>query len=200
MSVFQISTQPTTNQLHRLISIDSGFILNTGPGDMECFFTCDLEEKIKLTSKTNVFLSSVYISSYKLNETERTCWGENTVQVFNFDIPQFETRTVAGNSTGGKVPSHRRFSLPNESCHLPQTGGTLLSEDFKPFILGHLGQQAVYISTIQPKILTRLDVKITDQDGLSIFKALPAGVFNVDANPPIASRRVMMQFILVSEK
>lgn len=199
MSHFHIPTQPGTNQDRKTISIDSGFFLKVGPGDMDCSFSCDLQEKVVLTSKTKIFLSSVYISSYKLNESSHTLWGDGCVQSFNFEIPQFETRNIAGNSTQGPTTSHRRFSLPNENGHSPSQGGDLIEKDFKPFVLGHLGQQAVYVSTIQAKTLTRLDVKITDQDGKSIYKSLPTGSFSVNANPPVESRRVMMQFMLVSE-
>jgi len=199
MSRFNIPTQPGTNQSHKTISIDSGHVLKSGLGDIDCSFSCTLEEKIALTGKTRVFLSSIYISSYKLNETSQTLWGDNTVQSFNFEIPQFETRNVAGNAGGGPTTSNRRFSLPNENGHLPGQGGDLSENDFKPFVLGHLGQQAVYVSTIQAKAITRIDVKVTDQDGKSIYKSSPANIVNVNANPPTDSRRVMMQFILVSD-
>jgi len=197
-----MATKASANQDTKTISIDSGdFLMNQYTNNSS--FSVDLQETLNLNENTDIFLSSVYITAFKMNEKHALHWstaGENpstpdgsgnddeTVNIFNFYIPQFENRNIAGKTGSKDAPSHRKFTLPNENPVVSFESGTLSDYDYKPFILGHLGQTAVYVSTVTAKSFNRIDVSITDQDGKSIFKGR--------TNPPLLSRRIYMSFIL----
>ncbi len=127
---------------------------------------------------------------------------------FNIDIPALNITTGAGTADVSSTPFSGKFTLPNEKPIVSATPNIFLPSDFKPFILGHLSRTAVYVSQIQPCTIDRISTTITDQNGRSIYKDLN-GSFGVNstttltnlapygaANPPKASRRVVLQFII----
>ena len=202
-----MATRSSIDEDTRTISVDSGTFFFDKPANCMSAFSVDLQEQITLTGMTEVCLSHVYITGYKMNEIEATHYAgteftpgttnprEDVVNVFNIQIPQFVMKNVGGRYDRNSF-AHKRFSLANENIRAPAHPG-LLPEDHKPFILGHLGQTAIFISTIVPYSLTRLDISITDQDGKSIFKE---NALNGSANPPIRARRIFMQFLLKTKK
>ena len=126
---------------------------------------------------------------------------------FNIDIPELNITTAAGTTGVSSTPFSGKFTLPNEKPIVSATSGIFVGSDFKPFILGHLSRTAVYVSQIQPCTLDRLVTTITDQNGLSIFKEITGSSGNANTtnnnlarygagNPPLASRRIVLQFII----
>lgn len=195
-----MATRPSVKYQTRTITIDSGTYFFDKPADFPSSFSVDLQDQINLTGPTEVCLSSIYITAYKLNEIDALHWAphsrDDVVNVFNIEIPQFCSRNVGGRQDSNSH-AHKRFSLINEKDRAPAHPG-ILETDYKPFVIGHLGQTAIYISTLPPVSFSRIDVKITDQNGKSIFKenmtAAPV------ANPPISARRIYMQFLLKTSK
>ena len=217
----EFSTQYRGNYEVRSITVDSGDKFYAASSD-DCSFVAKLSEKINLTAPTEIYLSSIYIGGYKINEnvvatnedsspyTGGATYDDNNagdvVNYFSIGVSEFNIDSVAGQTSAS--PSnfqvsdmHRRFNLPLETVSKSEVSGVLRPSDYKPFVLGHLGKTAFYISKIQPKSLDRLTIDIHDQDGLSIFKPLVTpGQHMVDANPPMRSRRIIMQFMLVEKK
>lgn len=211
------STQYRGNYEVRSITVDSGDKFYAASSN-DCSFVARLSEKINLTAPTEIYLSSIYIGGYKINEsvtyedstpyTGGATYDDNNagdvINYFSIGVSEFNIDNVAG-QTGASSDfqvsdMHRRFNLPLETASKSAVGGVLKPSDYRPFVLGHLGKTAFYISKIQPKSLDRLTVDVRDQDGLSIFKPLVSSGHMVDANPPMRSRRVIMQFMLVEKK
>ena len=137
------------------------------------------------------------------------------IYYFSIGIPEFEIKTVSSEGGGGLLSNgsgrdlsnnmSNRFNLCQEpalvSSHQP-TGtdtafqGPLRSEQ-KPFILGHLSKEAVFVSKINATTLNKITVNIQDQDGRSIWgKGGPRN----SGNPESRFRRVFMQFTLIEQK
>jgi len=228
MTDADFSTQYRGNYEVRNITIDSGDKIYAASSH-ECSFVAKLSEKINLTAPTEIYLSSIYIGGYKINEshpdlrhaivgTDGTPYDDDNagdvVNYFSIGVSEFNIDTVAGqtsaSSTNFQVSDmHRRFNIPLENAATSDVANILQPSDYKPFVLGHLGKTAFYISKIQPKSLDRITVDIRDQDGLSIWKEVVDNPIYeasgntkhfVDANPPMRSRRVIMQFMLVEKK
>jgi len=192
-----MATRASIDQDTRTISVDSGNYFFDKPLDCMSAFSVDLQEQVNLTGLTDICLSHIYITGYKMNEQDTLHFSDrdDVVNVFNINIPQFAIRNTGGRHERNSY-AHKRFSLINENNRAPAHPG-LIDEDHKPFILGHLGQTAIYISTVTPITLTRLDISITDQEGKSIFKENST---NGTANPPLLARRIYMQFLLKTKK
>ena len=129
------------------------------------------------------------------------------VSHFNIDIPELNITTGAGTTEISSTPFSGKFTLPNEKPIVSATAGQFVPGDFKPFVLGHLSRTAVYVSQIQPCTIDRITATLTDQNGRSIYKDLNGGLAGSAAtttalapygaaNPPKASRRVVLQFII----
>ena len=190
------------------ITIDSKDAFTSTTGDEECSFVCKLSEPVHLTENTEIFLSSLHIGGYKINENINASFDDNdskdVVRYFSIAIPEFQVRQSAGQyNSDGKVHSthmHHRFNVAHETNIVSNIGGVLQPKDYRPFVLGHIGKCSVFVSVIKACTIAQLHVNIRDQDGNSIFKSLVGGGHAVDANPPSKSRRIIMQFILVSKK
>jgi len=200
------STQHRGNYEVRSVIVDSKDALTGTTGSEPCEFIGRLSEQINLTGPTEIYLSSIYIGGYKINENVNALYDDSgdtdIIKYFSLDIPEFDIAQIGGqfssDSRNSYTDMNRRFNLVMESPSRSGISGVLTPKDYKPFVLGHLGKTAVYVSTIKPKTLNRLTVNIQDQDGLSIFRGLNnPGNHSVDANPPAKSRRVILQFLLV---
>jgi len=69
-------------------------------------------------------------------------------------------------------------------------------DETKPFILGHLSKESVFVSKINPQTLTKITVNIQDQDGRSIFTK---GGEGREGNPYSITRRIFLKFLLVEK-
>uniref|UniRef100_A0A6C0KEF8 Uncharacterized protein n=1 Tax=viral metagenome TaxID=1070528 RepID=A0A6C0KEF8_9ZZZZ len=202
MSTHFRSTYETTN-----ITIDSKDAFTSTIGDEECSFVCKLSEPINLTETTEVYLNSIHIGGYKINENINARFDDDNskdmIRYFSVDIPEFQIRQSAGQyNSDGKVHStemHHRFNIALETNNVSKIEGVLQPIDYRPFVLGHLGKTSVFVSEIKACTITQLHVNIRDQDGNSIFKSLVGDGHAVDANPPSKSRRIIMQFLLITQ-
>lgn len=211
----------------RTIIIDSKNALTSTDGAQQCEFSVKLSEQVNITAPSDVYLSSIFIGGYKMNQSMNSYYDDNIrydpsgividgdgepeyidadkdiVMYFSIGIPEFDINQVGGeHSNGHDAPyasTNRRLNLVVEDPSLAKLPGQLATSDFKPFILGNLGKNAVYVSTINPKNIDRLTVNIQDQDGASIYAEQPDAATQVFSNPPAASRRVIMQFLIVEK-
>lgn len=211
MSHFSDSTRPSSDRTTKMITLDSSDFFFDKPAETVCKFEVDLETPLHISKSSMVYLESIYIGAFKINETKKSFsptgtttanMSKDVVTHFNFSIPELGIITHAGSLGNRTTPFNGCFTLPNERPARPSTAGTLLISDFQPYFLGHLSRTAVYITSMQPKTLSRFTITITDQDGNSIWKAPESGTTTTDltsqgvGNPPIASRRVIMQLIV----
>jgi len=201
------STQFRGNYDVRSIIIDSKDIIAQSTTN-ECQFTARLAEQINLTGPTEIYLSSIYIGGYKINENSNALYDDSAnadiIKYFSIDIPEFDIKQIGGEcnptNTNAYTNMNRRFNLVMESPASAKVSGVLQPSDYKPFVLGHLGKTSIFISEIKPKNLDRITINIKDQEGLDIYKPVTGGGHSVDANPPRRSRHVIMQFLLVEKK
>jgi len=216
-------TRGGSDRTTKMFTIDSGqYFYHKDPATDSTWDTT-LDNPIVINRPSMIYLEGLYIGGFKINEidsvlyetggtTPQPAWSpahinelsNDHVTHFNINIPELNITTFAGTNGLGSTPFSGAFTLPNEKPITCTTPGQLVASDFKPFILGHLSRTAVYVSQIQPGTLSRLTTTITDQNGRSIFKPatqsnsisdasmLKAGV----GNPPLASRRIVLQFII----
>ena len=205
----QISTHYRGNYETEIITLDSKDLFTSTTGSEQCTFKCKLSEQIHLTDYTEIYLESLHIGGYKINENVSAAFDDNdskdVIRYFSIGVPEFNIRQIGGqyNSDGKNhvTEMHHRFNLAHESSIISNIAGVLQPKDFRPFILGHLSRTAVFVSSLPPCTLSSITVDIKDQDGESIFKELVnPGAHSVDANPPSKSRRIMMQFLLIKKK
>tara|TARA_X000001036_G_scaffold438752_1_gene487480 strand:- start:2210 stop:2866 length:657 start_codon:yes stop_codon:yes gene_type:complete len=214
MTHFTDSTRPSSDRTTKMITLDSADFFYNKNADTECKFEVDLETPLHIPNPSMVYLESIHIGAFKINETKKLFYPSGTtpftpsniskdiVTHFNFNIPELGITTHAGSLGTRTTPFNGCFTLPNERPARPATGGTLLASDYQPYFLGHLSRTAVYITSMQPKTLSRFTITITDQNGDSIWKAVEPGTTTTDliphglGNPPLATRRIIMQLIV----
>tara|TARA_X000001036_G_scaffold438074_1_gene484968 strand:+ start:1239 stop:1883 length:645 start_codon:yes stop_codon:yes gene_type:complete len=209
-----ISTRPASDRSTKMITIDSKNTFYSKPANTESKFEVDLDFPLHIPNSSVVYLESVYIGGFKISEAKRLLFPsgnpsnpanlkDDIVTHFNFSIPELGIVTYAGDTGNRQSPFNGCFTLPNEKIVRQATAGTLVASDFQPYFLGHLSRTAVYISRLQPKTLSRISVNVTDQNGESIFKDLEGTHADLNShgagNPPIASRRIVMQFIIAED-
>jgi len=136
------------------------------------------------------------------------------VYYFCLDIPQFEIKNGAAEhsnqpyNASGVVSDmsgymHNRFCLCQEPALVGSTVPADITElspfkvEYKPFILGHLSKTSVFVSKIEPKIIDKIKINITDQDGRTIWTIRGEGAAG---NPCDRSRRIFMQFLFVEKR
>jgi hypothetical protein len=220
MSDFFMSTAQRGNYETRIVTIDSKESLLATTSNEPCKFTSYLYEPIVLTAPTEIYLESLWIGGFKINYDNAYHFNDNikanTIQYFSINVDEFEIDSIAGeyNSPADRISNkapdvsgfsgadkyntpamHGRFNIPNE-VPVRATDAVQTMIDTKPFTLGHLSKTAIYVSNIKPKTLTKFNVDIKDQDGLSIFHTIDGGI----ENPPALSRRIIMQFLLIEDK
>ena len=71
------STQHRGNYETRVIIVDSKDALTGTAGDDPCQFTARLSEQINLTSASEIYLSSIYIGGYKINENVNSLYDDS---------------------------------------------------------------------------------------------------------------------------
>ena len=213
MSHFSEPTRPFSDRTTKMITLDSFDHFYGRPADTQCRFDVDLENPLHISKPSTVYLESVYIGGYKINEKKKLLFpngspsnppqmSKDIVTHFNFNIPELGIITYAGSKSTRSSAFGGCFTLPNERPTKQATVDTLVATDYQPYFLGHLSRTAVYISSLQPKSLTRFTVQITDQNGDSIWKAVTDATTSSDlnahgaGNPPLASRRVVIQLII----
>ena len=213
MSEFRESTRPFSDRATKMITLDSHDFFYTQPADSPCNFEVDLGVPLHIANSSTVYLESVYIGGYKINEKKKLLFpngspsdsslmSKDIVTHFNFNIPELGITTYVGSKSKRSSPFAGCFTLPNERPSKQATPDTLVATDYQPYFLGHLSRTAVYITSLQPKTLSRFTVNISDQNGDSIWKAVTDATTSTDlnshgaGNPPLASRRVVIQLII----
>lgn len=213
MARFSDSTRPSSDRSTKMITLDSSDYFFSKPADTQCKFEVDLESPLHISKTSTVYLESVYIGAFKINESEKIYFpsggtsapSKDVITHFNFSIPELGIITHAGSLGKRSTPFSGCFTLPNEKPTRPTTAGSLSSTDYQPYILGHLSRTAVYITSMQPKTLSRFTINITDQNGESIWKDVETIAHSSPnltmsnhgiGNPPISSRRVIIQLIV----
>ena len=219
-----MSTAQRGNYETRIVTIDSKESLLATTSNEPCKFTSYLYEPIVLTAPTEIYLESLWIGGFKINYDNAYHFNDNvkanTIQYFSINVDEFQIDSIAGeyNSAADRLSNqivyttdnsgqflgsdkyntpamHGRFNIPNE-VPVRATDAAQTMIDTKPFTLGHLSKTAIYVSNIKPQTLTKFNVDIKDQDGLSIFHTIDGGL----ENPPALSRRIIMQFLLIEDK
>ena len=214
MSMFRESTRPSSDRTTKMITLDSHGTFYSRPADTECKFEVDLEVPLHITKSSTVYLESVYIGAFKIGEKKRLLFphgdpsapsdmSKDIITHFNFNIPELGIVSYSGSNSNRTSAFEGCFTLPNEKPTRQALADILTPVDYQPFFLGHLSRTAVYITSLQPKTLSRFTVHITDQDGGPIWKSPDSGIGTAQlsdhgvGNPPLASRRVVIQLIVV---
>jgi len=224
------STRKHENYNIMKIGVDSVNKFREGvDGDVvapECSFRSYFETPIKITGYTEVYLQSIWIGGYKINQSRAVTWDDevtplnDVISYFSIRIPQFNVDSLASEFSdtydvcGNRILSdnmNRRFNLVNE------TPNTLADKtyrpsikmriDYKPFTLGTLNKRSLFVSKIEPQTLSYIDIDIKDQDGDNIWMGGPIRETDINgintgpvySNPPILSRRVMMEFVFLEK-
>jgi len=226
MSLFfgnnRTSTKRKSNYKIRTITLDSKDAFTDGRSFEDCKWTNYLSEPLVLTAPSEIYLESIYIGGYKINgalsgdREHRLAWETTYVRdtfggytyYFSIDIPEFEIDTISGLPVESSVADlshkmHKRFNLCQEPARKSSFVPTALSRfaplksEQKPFILGHLSKEAVFVSKISARTISKITVDIKDQDGRTIFNT---GAEDLSGNPCNNSRRVFMQFLIIEQK
>ncbi len=200
------ATRAGSDRNTKMLTLDSGTFFFGQSGATASSYEVTLENPVVISNPAKIYLEGVYIGGFKLSALQGTAFpGDGTalntsvVTHFNIDIPEFDINSFAGSaSSDGAHAFNGKFTLPNEKA-ISRSGATnAVSGDYKPFIKAYLSRTAVYVSSIKPTTLNNVHVNITDQNGDSIFLGT-GGTSPTNPNPPIETRRIVLQFIIAEE-
>jgi len=218
MSSFNKSTVRENNYKIRVVTLDSKTAFVGTVTDEDCSWKNYLAEPLILKGTTEIYLESIYIGGYKINETtsstvdKRLAWNVSdppaadggNIYYFCIGIPEFEIKSgvaeYRANPDASDMTGHmnKRFCLCQEPALVGDISGSVLPiNESKPFILGHLSKTSVFVSKIEPKTINSININIQDQDGRSIWTE---GGASAQGNPNGFLRRIFMQFIFVEKK
>ena len=197
-------TRAGSDRNTKMLTLDSGTFFLGQPGATASSYEVTLENPVVINNPAKIYLEGVYIGGFKLSALEGTAFpgvgaalNTSVVTHFNIDIPEFDINSFAGSaSSDGAHAFNGKFTLPNEKA-ISRAATNAANADYKPFIKAYLSRTAVYVSSIKPTTLNKVHVNITDQNGDSIF--LGTGGVGDGPNPPLISRRIVLQFIIAEE-
>ena len=182
------NTQYKTDKNTKIVNLDTRSKFHSG--ETKCEFNAKFMNDLYLSERTDIYLIGIYIGGYK---QDISGYGTNTINAFSIKIPEFNIQTIGADASGTTDSSgeisystnlDRSIVLPMEQV---KTG--VHTRDYRPFVLGHISKTAVYVSTIEPSRLVSVKVNISDQDNNDIW-------ISTD-NPPLLSRRVILQFAFI---
>jgi len=198
-------TRAGSDRNTKMLTLDSGTFFFGQPGATASSYEVTLENPVVINNPAKIYLEGVYIGGFKLSADIGTAFpgvsaalNTSVVTHFNIDIPEFDINSFAGSaSSDGAHAFNGKFTLPNEKA-ISRSATPAVDGDYKPFIKAYLSRTAVYVSSIKPTTLNKVHVNITDQNGDSIFLGT-GGTLAAEPNPPIDTRRIVLQFIIAEE-